>query len=452
MRYLLDLAYSALLLIASPWLLWQCVRYGKYRQGWHAKWLGHVPRMPEGGPKPIWFHAVSVGEVVVLERLVQEARRRWPRRPFVISSTSRAGYELARSRFPEDSVTYAPLDFSWAVRTALRRTHPELLVLVELELWPNWVLAAHRRGVRLAILNGRLSESSLRGYRMLRPLVARLLGRFSLIAVQNDVYADRFLQLDAPSDTICVTGSLKFDRAASDRNNVRTQQLADWAGRCDSDRWFLAGSTQAPEEQYAVDLFKALKDDFPNLKLAIVPRHPERFDEVGEMLHRSGLPWIRRSQWRTEATDPAANTGPSDRRPILLIDTVGELADWWGMAHIGFVGGSFGDRGGQNMIEPAALGVATCFGPNTANFREISDALVAAQGARVVGSKDELIEFVRRCLANPAFADSLTQKAQQWVNSQRGALQRTMDALEMVLPIQSHTQPRQRGYSTAVRS
>jgi 3-deoxy-D-manno-octulosonic-acid transferase len=433
--YVCNLVYLIALLFASPWILWQAIRHGKYRRGFAAKLFGQVPRLSSrtSDSRCIWFHAVSVGEVMVLEPLIRAARQKWPRRVFVISSTSRTGFELARRRFADEIVTYAPLDFSWAVTRAIQRLDPEMLVLVELELWPNLIWAAHRAGLRLAIVNGRLSAKSATGYAWIRPLVARLLQKFDLLAVQNDEYADRFRQLGALKETIVVTGSMKFDGARTDRDNPRSRRLAAWANLGESDRLFLAGSTQAPEELFALDAYKQLKPLFPKLRLALVPRHPQRFEEVARMLAASGLTWARRSSARGQDQEPPV---PPDVH-VLLIDTVGELADWWGRANIGFVGGSFGNRGGQNMIEPAAFGVATCFGPNTINFREISAMLIQANAARVVSSPTELMEFVRHCLTDPSYAHDLGQRAVTLIEHHRGAVARTMGAFESVLQRQS---------------
>jgi 3-deoxy-D-manno-octulosonic-acid transferase len=196
---------------------------------------------------------------------------------------------------------------------------------------------------------------------------------------------------------------------------------------------FLAGSTQEPEEQIAVDIFRRLSPDHPNLRLVLVPRHPERFEFVAKLLDASGLNWLRRSQRTTDL--PLDSRAPMSRRrrPILLVDTVGELGAWWGTAHIAFVGGSFGSRGGQNMIEPAAYGAAVSFGPNTWNFRDIVANLLAADAAVVVPDAQALEAFVRRCLDEPQFAADLGERAQRLVRSQLGATQRTASLLEMLL-------------------
>jgi 3-deoxy-D-manno-octulosonic-acid transferase len=417
----------ALLVVCAPLILWTAVRTGKYRDGYPEKFFGLVPRR-EGQGTCVWFHAVSVGEVNLLGTLVRDLCAARPEWEVVISTTSRAGFELARKKYGGHIVFYCPLDFSGSVRTALRRVRPTLLVLAELELWPNLIFAAKEYGARVAIINGRLSDKSFPRYGRIRPLIARVLRQLDLIAVQSEESAVRFTALGALADRVCVTGSLKYDGAESDRENPRTAALRKLAGFTEEDIVFLAGSTQEPEEQFAIDIYRKLATAHPRLRLVIVPRHPERFDSVARLLVASKVPWVRRSE-----LDPARPV----RQSVLLVDTVGELGAWWGTAHIAFVGGSFGSRGGQNMIEPSASGAAVCFGPNTWNFRDVVASLIAADAAVVVKDETQLEAFVRRCLESPAFAADLGQRAQRLVTSQLGATKRTLELIEALEPKQS---------------
>ncbi|MEM9660349.1 MAG: glycosyltransferase N-terminal domain-containing protein, partial [Planctomycetota bacterium] len=356
------------------------------------------------------------------------------RRPslvMAISTTTKTGFELANRKYPQHRVFYCPLDFSWAVEEALRRLRPQALVLAELELWPNLIRAAHRRGVRVAIVNGRLSDRSFRGYLSAGRLLARTLSKIDLIAAQDQTPASRFRQWGARADAICVAGSLKFEGADSDRENRRTFELSRLAGIDPQDRIFLAGSTQAPEDEYSIDVYKQLSSRRPALRLILVPRHPERFNEVAELLRNSSLRWLRRSELDHAPTMTAAEGQPWQ---ALLVDVVGELAAWWGAASVGFVGGSFGRRGGQNMLEPAAYGVPVCFGPNTRNFRDIVRQLHASDAAETVHTKQELTQFVARCLDDPAWAAQIGERAARLVASQQGATVATVDALESLLP------------------
>lgn len=415
---LLDAFYVCLLVAISPWLVYQAARKQKYRAGLGQKLLGLVPRRL-GNRRCIWLHAVSVGEVNLLASLLAEIDRQSPDLECVISTTTRTGYEVAQQKYGDRLVFYCPSDLSWAVNRAMRRIRPDLLVLAELELWPNLIWSARAHGARVAVINGRLSDRSFRGYRRFRRLVGWLLSGVDVVAAQNEQYAERFRALGASAANVQVTGSMKFDGAGFDRDNPATRQLAALAGIAAGDVVFLAGSTGAPEEEIVLSVYQQLAADYPALRLIVVPRHPERFDEVARLMRLSGVRFVRRSQLETAGVtaDRAAR--------VLLVDTVGELAAWWGTADIAFVGGSLNGRGGQNMIEPAAFGAALCFGPNTRNFRDIVALLLAGEGARVVRDADELSRFVRQCLADPEERARLGMVARELVRQQQGATQRT---------------------------
>jgi 3-deoxy-D-manno-octulosonic-acid transferase len=438
LSWLLNLVYVAALVACAPLILWALARTGKYRDGYREKLLGLVPRR-EGQGVCVWIHAVSVGEVNLMATIIRALRAVHPAWHICLSTTSRAGYQLARTKYADLTVFYCPLDFSWAVRTAMRRVRPTLLILAELELWPNLVTAAKEQGAKVAIVNGRLSDHSFPGYRRIRPLMARVLRQIDLVAAQNGESAKRFRALGAPADRVHVTGSLKYDGAETDRDNPRTADMRQLACFTADDVVFLAGSTQEPEEQIALEIYRRLSNAHPRLRLVIVPRHPERFGAVAELLAASGLPWLRRSELKSFPGTAHRGKGTSSSRhaaqpgPIILVDTVGELGAWWGTAAIAFVGGSFGFRGGQNMIEPAAYGAAVSFGPNTWNFRDVVAALLAADAAVAVQDAAELDSFVRRCLEEPAFASALGDRAARFVRTQLGATPRTVALIESLL-------------------
>ncbi len=423
-RWFFNLAYLAILAVAWPWLLVAAWRKGKYREGGAEKFFGLVPPR-QSTARCVWLHAVSVGEVNLLQTLLPRIEREYPEWDVVISTTTATGYALAKKRYAPRTVFYAPLDFSWAIETALARVRPDLIILAELEVWPNWVRCAQRRGIKLAVVNGRLSDNSIRGYQRLRFLLGSTFAKLDLVAAQNEEYATRFRDLGASQ--VISTGSLKFDGAQADRANPRTRTLATLAGIREQDLVFLAGSTQSPEESLAVDAFECLAEEFPQLRLILVPRHPERFSEVAEMLDRRGVAWQRRSLLDDKSLPVTSDVAAKPR--ILLVDAVGELQDWWGLAHIAFVGGSMGSRGGQNMIEPAAYSAAICFGPNTSNFRDVVTMLLANNAAEVVKNGNELTQFVNRCLRDSAFANTLGFRAAELVRQQQGAAERTMQLL-----------------------
>ncbi len=421
MAYLLNVGYLIALALFSPWMAWQAWRKGKYRDGWDAKFWGRVPLPPAGYPC-VWLHAVSVGEVALLGGLIAELRKRHGDWQFFITTTTSTGYQLAQSRYVEHTVAYCPMDFTWAVGRVMRMVRPKLLILAELELWPNLIAAAKKNGARVAVINGRLSEPSFRGYRRIRWLLSPTLAKIDLWAVQTHTYAQRFKALGAIPENVHVTGSLKFDGAKTDRANQVTRALAQLAAFGPRDIVFLAGSTQEPEEAMALQTFQDLSHWHPRLRLVLVPRHPERFEEVAQLLTAAGLAWQRRSEFDTRPAKPHVK--------VLLVDRMGELAAWWGTCHVAFVGGSFGPREGQNMIEPAAYGAAVSFGPRTRNFREVVTLLLEQEAAEVVNSGQELTDFVRRMLEQPAAAERMGAKAQGVVRSQLGATVRTGDLLD----------------------
>ncbi len=423
MPYVRNIVYLLLLLLLSPWLMLTAITKGKYRQGLVQKFIGLVPRLPASGvdatQRRIWLHAVSVGEVNLLQPVLLELEQRYPDWECVISSTTKTGYELARQKYSPRTVFYCPLDFSWAVKTALRRIQPDLFVLVELELWPNLIHYA-AKACPIAIINGRLSENSAKGYSRLGPLLKPTLRKLTHIAVQNQQYADRFLDIGASEEQVTVTGSIKFDGAESNRDNAKTRELKKLAGITQNDVVLLTGSSQIEEESLCLQFFQDHFNEFPNLKLILVPRHPERFESVSEMCRKSNIPFVRRSDMEAGV--------PSSTR-LFLIDVIGELGAWWGLTDIAFVGGSMGSRGGQNMIEPAAYGAAVSFGPNTWNFKDIVELILHHKAAKVIHSNEQFTEFVRWCIEFPEQAAEMGQAAANLVANQQGATRRTVDIL-----------------------
>jgi len=424
MPWLRNLVYLLLIVLLLPKLIYSAVRHGKYRQGFSEKFLGFVPRIHiDANKRCIWFHAVSVGEVNLLQTLIQEIEQRDPQCQCVISTTTRTGYELARKKYAPRTVFYCPLDFSWAIKTALRRIQPKLLVLVELELWPNLIHFAAQQ-TKVVVVNGRLSANSTRGYRRLGFMIKPTVRQLDHIAVQNDEYYQRFLSIGAATTQLTVTGSIKFDGAQSDRQNERTVELKRLAGISDTDFVIVAGSTQVEEEKISLSVLLKLLPEFPQVKLVIVPRHPERFNEVARTIEHTDLLAGRRSTI-TKPVDPSTK--------VILVDAVGELGAWWGLADIGFVGGSMGKRGGQNMIEPAAYGVTVCFGPNTSNFRDIVEMLLANSAAQVVHNESEFEQFVLAAIHDGTKANEMGQRAKQFVVEQQGATTRSVDILFSLL-------------------
>jgi 3-deoxy-D-manno-octulosonic-acid transferase len=431
MPYLLNTVYLLALFAISPYLAYKSLTTGKYRRGLWRKLRGDaVPR--QGDACCVWFHGVSVGEIHLLRPVVAQFRQRHPDWDCVVSSTTDTGYEEARRRFADLPVFYWPFDFSWAVQRALARVRPALVVLAEGELWPNFLLAARRRKVPVAVVNARMSPRSLSNYRRFRRVARPLFACLDAVAAQTRDYANNFAALGLPSGRIDVTGSVKFDGVNTDRRNPQTDALKRLLSITDPDQIWIAGSTQAPEEEIVLGLFRQLRTARPTLRLILVPRQRERFDEVAALLARSGLPFVRRSELKGPITD---------RNAVILVDTIGELGAIWGLADVAFVGGSLdGRRGGQNMIEPAAYGAAVVFGPHVWNFREVTAQLLQAGGAMQIANAAELQTVVERLLDDPAERSRLGQAARQFVQSQQGATERTLDCLDAILALRQVSQ------------
>ena len=344
---LLDAVYALLLALAAPWALWRRWRTGRYRNDLRAKLFGSLT-IGNGDRRPVaWFHGVSVGEVHLLVTLVAAFRARRPGWRAVVSSTTDSGLAEARARFGADAFAF-PLDFSWACRSAVRHLRPRVVVLAESELWPNFLAVCKQERVPVVVANARLSPRSFARLRRLRPLASGLLVRpVAAFAAQDAGTAARLTSLGARR--VAVTGSVKYDGAAAERDSPKMRALAEMLRLDGAARptVLVAGSTHGPEERVVLAAFARLRARFPRLILLLVPRHPDRFGEVARLVAASGLPWARRS----ELTAPVASV-PA----VLLLDTVGELGAAWGLADVGFVGGSLdGRRGGQSMIEPAGL-------------------------------------------------------------------------------------------------
>jgi 3-deoxy-D-manno-octulosonic-acid transferase len=424
MTYLLDAIYLFLLIALSPWLIYKALTTGKYRRGLADKLLGRAPQGDDSRPC-VWFHGVSVGEIHLLRQVVAGFRRRHPDWQCVISTTTDTGFEEAGKHFPDLKVFYWPLDFSWAVRRALTAVHPRLVVLAEGELWPNFLAAARQLGVRVAIVNGRMSPRSFRRYQWFGKSARALVDQVDLLAVQTEEYAEHFKGLGAAKQKVQITGSVKYDGVCGNRNAPRTLELGRLLDISPGDLVWVAGSTQAPEEALVLSIFRRLKAQFPSLRLLIVPRQRERFDEVAAQLERAQQPFVRRSL----LTDGIPNPNQ-----VILIDTIGELGALWGLAEVAFVGGSLdGKRGGQNMIEPAAYGAAVVFGPHVWNFRDSAARLVAAQAALQVSDAAELGEKIECLLRKQHERRRLGAAARTFVLSQQGATDRTLDLLDQLV-------------------
>ena len=419
--------YATALLLASPVILYRAIRHNRYRRGVAEKLFGLSSskcRRWHSSRGCIWFHAVSVGEVNLLPGVIRELERQQPNhQPIVISTSTDTGYDLAIKYFGSDRVFFCPLDFTWAVKRTLRNLKPAKLVLVELELWPNLIRQANRHHCEVVVINGRLSDRSAGRYQRASLLTRPIFSALHWVGCQDEACRSRFESCGTPADRLTVTGSLKFDDAPSSREGAEVESCTEWAGIDPWHRVWLVGSTQSGEEAMAIDIYRALIQEHADLRLILVPRHKERFDEVAKLIEDAGFEVRRRSR------DGGLKSESWAAHQVILVDTIGELRNWWGTAQIATVGGSFGNRGGQNMLEPAGYGCAVSFGPNTRNFREIAEALIDGGGAVRVQDSRALERFVRHCLDDVPQADALGRAAQQVIARHRGATGRTVQEM-----------------------
>ncbi|MFK8115226.1 MAG: 3-deoxy-D-manno-octulosonic acid transferase [Rubripirellula sp.] len=430
-----NLLYLLGLGLLSPVIAFRMLRHGRYRRGIGQKLLGLSAeegirlRGSTSDRELIWMHAVSVGEVNLLPGIVARMEQA-SEAPvaIVISSSTDTGYDLAVKHFGADRVFFCPLDFTWAVRRTLRNLMPSRLVLAELELWPNLIQQASRGGCEVLVINGRLSDRSSSRYQQFDQWTKATFGRLSWVGCQDQASMSNFAACGVPAERLEVTGSLKFDDAPTSRETTDVQERATWAGLDPWHRVWIVGSTQAGEEEMALDVYQDLLDSHSELRLILVPRHKERFDEVAELIRAKGLQAHRRSR------DASLDDQDWDSDRVILVDTIGELRHWWGVGQIATVGGSFGDRGGQNMLEPAGYGNAVSFGPNTRNFRQIADWLLEAGGAVRLADAAEMKAFVDRCLCDVPAADALGRAAKELVAKHRGATERTVARMVMATP------------------
>lgn len=419
MAWLLNIFYLLAWAAATPWLAWRRWRWGKNRRGWSQKWFGLGTTAPPVRPR-IWLHAVSVGEVNLLAPIMAELSK-LGEFEFAISTTTETGFELAQKKYPQHLLFFCPFDFSWAVKRTLRSLRPEIIVLAELELWPNWIRAARRSGIPVVVVNGRLSEKSFAGYRRLRWLVQPMFRGISLVLAQSKEYAERFTALGTPADNVVITGNVKFDNVDPQRGRDRAAEFVQRYRFDDKQPVLVGGSTQPDEEQMLLTVFEQLRPEFPQLRLVIVPRHPEKTPQLESLL--------RRTNWSYELRSEARPDSPASRPDVLVVDVIGELAAWWTLATVSYVGGSLGSRGGQNMIEPAATGSLVCFGPNTQNFRDVVELLLAQQAAFVVRNESELYQLVHRAFTEPLWAKEIGRAAAELVLQHRGAAGQTAAAI-----------------------
>lgn len=419
--------YNLLILVTSPlwlaYLLWRIVVRGKSREGWSQR-LGALPTSPPGR-RVIWVHAVSVGEVIAALPLLQALRQELGTVHLLLTTLTPTGNTTARQHLGTlvDAVGYVPIDLPFAVHRALRRVRPDALVVMETELWPNLLMLASRRGARVVIANGRISDKSLPVYRRFRPFFQRVLRSVDAICAQSDEDARRFCAIGAPPDRVQVTGNTKFDQAAVGAQEVEAAALRQELGLPPDAPVMVVGSSRAPEEEQLIALaYRQLRERFPHLCLVWAPRHVERAEEVAQTLRAQGFtPWMR-----THGTPPA----PQEQ---IVLDTFGELGRVYAVGDVAIIGGSFVPLGGQNLLQPLAHGKPVVHGPYMHNFRDVANLAQQVGVAWTAGSVDELVECVARLLQDAPLRAEVAARARELVLQQQGAARRIVEVIQALL-------------------
>ena len=422
----------AFFVMVSPYLLYQALRYRKYIANLPQR-LGYLPvSFNLDGDESIWVHAVSVGEVLTARALLPDLRERYPRLRIFLSTTTMTGQQIARNNLQYiDEVFYFPFDLGFIVKRTLRLVRPRLFIMMETEIWPNLLRACHRAGVKTVLVNGRISSRSYPRYRLGRPFFRRVLRHVDRFCMQSEESARRIVDIGAPRERVTVTGSLKFDSlelpgpTAADRGPNRVLRYF----RISPDRpVVIAASTLKGEEEPVLEAFQRVRATMPGALLIIAPRKPERFDEAERLARRAGWNVARRTELRVDS---------EPRHDVVVLDTIGELAQLYQVATAVFVGGSLVDAGGHNILEPAVFGKPIVFGPHMQNFAEIAQAFVDNGASIQLRSPRELETVLLELLSDPVRRASLGAAARALVEANRGARGKSLSAIAQVMPSDS---------------
>ena len=438
MIIVVDIIYLLVALALTPMVVYRMVRYGRYRAGWSHR-FGKIIRKDPALKKCIWLHAVSVGEVNATKTIVKELENRFSDFEIVISTTTDTGFACATAIFGANyKMFYFPLDFSCIMRRAFHGIQPAISLLMELEVWPNFVLIADQLNIPVVVVNGRISDESFSKYKKIKPIAKRIFQKLSLILAQTDEYAQRFIEIGSPNERVIVTGSLKYDTAQIVDKVEGADTLAAQLNIGDERLW-VAGATGNDEEQILLDVYQNLRQQkqFSDLRLVVVPRKPERFDEVAQLIKEKGFDLVRYSHIKSSTTEATEESKIENRKSkidaVILGDTMGDLRKFYSLAAVIFVGRSLVPMGGSDMTEAAALGKCTIFGPYAFNFKQTVDALLAGEGAIMVKDKEDLLETMQECLSKPSFAKKIARNGRKVIKKNQGATTKTIEQIEKLL-------------------
>ncbi len=411
-------------------LFYRGIKQGRYRRGWGHR-FGFVP-VRNSSRRCIWIHAVSMGEVNATQTVIEQLKHSFEC-DIVISTTTDTGYDRALHLYGRDHmVFFYPFDFSWSVKRALKRIKPNICILMELEVWHNFTYYTWKNSIPTIVANGRISSGKgFPRYKRIAWLVRPMFGRLDRVLAQDQEYAERFSYLGVPNNKIITAGSLKYDTAQTELPVVGQEDMAKALNLAQSDRLWVAGSTGPGEEEAILSTYRTLinEPELTGLKLVIVPRKPERFDDVARLIEAEAFKFIRYSQIKT------GQTQASGEEQVILGDTMGDLRKFYALAHSIFVGRSLTAMGGSDMIEAVALAKPTIVGPYTENFSDSMAKLRAGKGIIEITRVDELPESVKSTLLDSNRAQDLARCGRQVVIESKGATARTIQIVKDLLKV-----------------
>ena len=373
--------------------------------------------------KPIWIHAVSVGEAMAIRLLIEQLRNIYPDKKFVISTVTPTGNKIAKSIARDgDFVTYLPLDFSFIVKRVIGKIDPSVFIIAETEIWPNLISYLYKKNIPIITVNGRISDSSFRGYLAIKFLIKNILKKVSLFCVQTERDAFRFKALGVREEKIKVSGNMKFDK--TDYANIKSADYTDLKKKLrlkNEDKIFIAASTHLGEEEMILNVYKELWQEFPDLNLIIAPRHPERSKDIAKIV--SKFTFCSRFISRLSES-PACAT-----KSVFILDFIGQLINFYSIADIVFVGGSLIKKGGHNILEPASLAKPIIFGPYMFNFKDIADLFLSNKAAILVNNEEKIRTQIMYLLTNPSAATELGERAKKLIQQNQGATRRNSELI-----------------------
>jgi len=422
---LYDIGFAVFALFYLPTLIFKGKLHGDFLERFGV-YSGDKLRALEAASRPIWIQAVSVGEVALCKSLIPKLKAAFPQKQIVLSTITKTGNDFAKKLFANDVIVmYFPLDFSFIVKKVVGLINPTIYVMIETEIWPNFLKEVSARSIPSIIINGRISDRSFGKYMMAKSFLKDTLSRISSFCMQSRLDAERIISMGAPKDKVSVTGNMKLD--AEEKLEFKTrEELSKILNIEPYDQIFVAGSTHKGEEEIVLKSFKELTADLPGLRLIIAPRHVERAGEVESVAKGLGFETVQLSKMDPEVRFKA-------KTPVFILDKIGYLNSAYSFASVVFIGGSLVKHGGQNPVEPAVLKKPIVFGPYMFNFKDISNSLLEGKAAIMVRNKIELTGHVKELLGNKATRDELGDKALKVVINSRGATAKNLKEIERLI-------------------